>query len=144
MWDSLKNTDAKDKRSGGIRRYFIASHRTSSLHVIPFDRLTRSEHIVRIADLSVVGVGIESQEPLEPGLACFEDLVGGHKFGVITWCKRRGQGYRAGISFVTLPRDEEEYILKEVMHTPDRKALRDPENIIKTLLKSIRPRSAQE
>lgn len=56
-------TEKREKRAEGIRRYFIASHRTSSLHLIPFDRLTQTEHVVRIADLSVVGVGIESAEP---------------------------------------------------------------------------------
>lgn len=139
MQAKIMMSEKREKRTEGIRRYFIASHRTSSLQLIPFDRLTRTEHVVRIADLSVVGVGIESKEPLEPGLACFEDLVGGHKFGVITWCKRTGNGYRAGISFVTLPREKEEYILNEVKHARLHKALRDPENIIKTLLKSIKP-----
>lgn len=140
----MKDRTDKDKRTEGIRRYFIASHRTSSLHLIPFDKLTRSEHIVRIADLSVVGVGIESKDPLEPGLACFEDLVGGHKFGIITWCKRLDEGYRAGISFVTIPREKEEYILNEVKQAPAHKALRDPENVIKTLLKSIKPAKETE
>jgi hypothetical protein len=131
-------TDRKDKRTGGIQRYPIASHRTSSLQIIPFDKLVRSEHIVKISDLSVVGMGIESQEPLEPGLACFEERVVGHKFGVVSWCRPSGEGFRAGISFMTLPREKERYILDQVKQSPDHKSLRDPEKIIETLLKSIK------
>jgi len=130
-----------DKRAGGIRRYFIASHRTSSLHVIPFDRLARMTHSVRIVDLSVVGVGIESKERIEPGLACFEEPVGGNKFGVITWSRPDGERYRAGISFMTLPHEQEQYILKQVKTARSHISLRDPEKIIESLLQSIMPES---
>ena len=132
-------SEKKEKRTSGIRRYFIASHRTSSLHLIPFHRLIHTEHLVRIADLSVVGVGIEASELLEPGLAFFEDPVGGHKFGVITWCRKSDEGYRAGISFIMLQREQEEYILHEVRRSPSHTPLRDPDKIIEGVLNSIRP-----
>ena len=133
--------EQKDKRTGGIRRYFIASHRTSSVYVIPFNRLSRTTHRVRIVDLSVVGVGIESKERIEPGLACFEEQVGGYKFGVITWSRPSEEGYRAGISFMTLPQEKEQYILDQVRSDRSHTSLRDPEKIIETLLQSIKRES---
>jgi hypothetical protein len=131
-------TKSKDKRGRGIQRYFIGSHRSSSLHIIPFDNMVQAEHVVRISDISVVGVGIESTEPIEHGLVCFEDAVGGHKIGVLTWCRPFGEGFRAGINFVTLPHEHERYILKQVKQTSSHKVLRDPEKIIETLLNSIK------
>ncbi len=109
------------------------------MHVIPFADLIKQEHTVRIADLSVVGVGIVSQEPLERGLACFEEPVGGHKFGIITWCKPAESGYRAGIHFVTLSQEKERYIMQQLNKNSSHRCLRDPEKIIESLLESIKP-----
>ncbi|OGW41520.1 MAG: hypothetical protein A2010_05000 [Nitrospirae bacterium GWD2_57_9] len=131
-------TEKNEKRTSGIQRYFITSHRTSAVHIIPFDHLIQADHVVRIADLSVVGVGIESKNPIEPGLACFEEPVGGHKFGIVTWCKQQGDGYRAGISFVKLPHEKEQYILDQVRISMSHKLLRDPDKIIESLLKTIK------
>lgn len=131
--------EQNEKRKNGVQRYFITSQRTSSLRVITFDRLARKEHVVRIVDLSVIGMGIESNDPIESGLACFGDRVGGHKLGVVTWCRQNGDSYRAGINFITLPREKEQYILNQVKQSPSHKCLRDPEKIIETLLQSIKP-----
>jgi hypothetical protein len=132
-------TEDADKRTRGVQRYFVASHRTASVQVIPFDQLTCSGHIVRIADLSIIGVGIESPDPIEPGLACFDEPVSGHRFGVVAWCRQKGDRYRAGISFVTLSHPHEQYILNQLSLSPRHKALRDPEKILETLLKDIKP-----
>ncbi len=131
-------TERKEKRTGGIQRYFIASHRTSSLRVITLDQLDRTQHLVRIVDLSVVGVGIELNEWIDPGLVCFEDQVGGHRFGLVTWCRQSGDGYRAGISFMTLPQEKEKYILRQVKLARFNKSLQDPAKIIANLLESIK------
>jgi len=129
----------KDGRSRGIQRHFMPSVRTSSLEVIAFDRLTRAEHVVRVVNLSVVGVGIESGEPIEPGLACFKEQVGGHKYGVVAWCGPDGDnGYRAGINFTTLPLEKEQYLLNQVKQSHPNEPLRDPEKIIATLLDSVK------
>ncbi len=129
-----------EKKISGIQRYSMALHRSSSLHLITFDRLTRRDHIVRFVDLSVVGVGIESKDPIEPGLVCFKEQVIGNKFGVITWCRRCGEEYRAGINFVTLPIEQELYLLNQIKQSDSPTVLRDPENMIAGLLESIKPR----
>jgi hypothetical protein len=132
-------TKRKDGKNNGIQRYSVATQRTSSLGVIAFDRLTRTEHVVRIVNLSVVGVGIESGEPIEPGLACFKEQVGGHKYGVVTWCRPDGDNrYRAGINFTTLPLEQEQYLLNQLKQSPPHKPLQDPEKIIATLLDSVK------
>lgn len=106
--------------------------------------MVRAEkHVVRIADLSVVGVGIESKESIEPGLVCLDEPVSGQKFGIITWCKQHEEGYRAGISFVTLGHDQAEYILSQIKRTSGQQSLCDPEKIIETLLKSLKQGSSQ-
>ena len=127
----------KEKRTGGVQRYFIASHRTSTLHVVPFGTLKNIAHTVRIVDLSVVGAGIESSEWIERGLACFEESVGGHKFGTVNWCTKLGEGFRAGISFITLPYEKEQYILNRIKECSSRELIDNPENIIEKLSKAI-------
>ena len=96
-----------EKRSQGIQRYRVTSHRTYSLDLIAFDQPMRTEHVVRIVDVSVIGVGIESNERIEPGLICFKEKVGGQKYGVLIWSKLSSGGYRAGIQFVVLSPEEE-------------------------------------
>lgn len=136
----MENRD--ENKNNGIQRYSIGSHRSSVVHLITFDRLARRDHIVRFVDLSVVGVGIKSKDPIEPGLVCFKEQVVGHKFGVITWCRRCGEEYRAGINFVTLPIEQEIYLLKQVKQSDSHSILRDPENMIAGLLESVKPRKA--
>lgn len=130
--------ERNENRSRGIQRYSVASRRTSAVGVIAFDRLMRTEHVVRIVNLSVVGVGIESNEPIEPGLACFKEQVGGHKFGVVAWCRVYGDRYLAGIIFTTLPLEKERYLRNQVKQSRPHKPLRDPEQIIAALLDSVK------
>jgi hypothetical protein len=127
-----------ENKNRGIRRYNVASRRTAAVGVIAFDRLTRTEHVVRIVNLSVVGVGIESGEPIEPGLVCFNEQIGGHKFGVVAWCRPDGDRYLAGINFTTLPLEKELYLRQQVKQSHPHKPLRDPEKIIATLLDSVK------
>ena len=132
-------TEQKDGKKSGIQRYSMATQRTCSLGIIAFDQLTRTEHVVRIVNFSVVGVGIESGEPIELGLVCFKEQVGGHKYGVVTWCRTDGDNrYRAGINFTTLPLEKEQYLLKQLKQSHSHKPLRDPENIIAALLDSVK------
>jgi hypothetical protein len=131
-------TEQDENKNRGIQRYSVASGRTSAVGVIAFDRLTRTEHVVRIVNLSVVGVGIESSEPIEPGLVCFKEQVGGYKFGVVAWCRPDGDKYLAGINFTTLPLEKETYLRKQVKQSRPHKPLRDPEKIIAALLESVK------
>lgn len=130
--------EQNENKNRGIQRYRVASRRTSAMSVIAFDQLTRTEHVVRIVNLSVVGVGIESGEPIESGLVCFKEQVGGHKYGVVAWCRLDGDRYLAGINFTTLPLEKEKYLRKQVKQSHPHKPLRDPEKIIATLLESVK------
>lgn len=131
-------TEQNENKKRGIQRYRMASRRTSAVGVIAFDRLTRTEHVVQIVNLSVVGVGIESNEPIEPGLVCFKEQVGGHKFGVVAWCRLHGDRYLSGIIFTTLPLEKERYLRKQVKQSRPHKPLQDPEQIIAALLESVK------
>jgi hypothetical protein len=106
--------------------------------VITPDRFAQQEQLVRIVDVSVAGVGIESQDAIEPGLACFKEPLSGHKFGVVAWCRQQGDFYRAGISFVTLPYEQEQYILNQVRQSRGRQPLKYPGKIITSLLAPLK------
>jgi hypothetical protein len=131
-------TDPKEKRMSGVQRYFIASHRTCSLRIIAFDGLISTGHVVRIVNISVIGAGIESNELMAPGLVCFDEPVGGHKFGVVTWCGKSREGYRAGINFVTLRHDQEVYVLDQIRQSSAHQPLPDPENVFISLFAYLR------
>jgi hypothetical protein len=132
-------TEPKDKRTSGIRRYSIASQRTSPLLVIPFGCLAIKTYLVRIADLSVTGLGIELNCPVETGLAFFEEPVGGHKFGIVAWCREYDGIYRAGINFIRLPQDTEQYLLSQLKQSRNEQLLSDPECIVEEFLRTIKP-----
>jgi len=127
-----------EKRSQGVQRYQVTSLRTYSLDVIAFDQPMRTEHIVRIIDISVIGVGIETNERIEPGLICFREQIGGQKYGVLVWSKLTSGGYRAGIQFVILSPEEEAYVQDQVKKSPPCQSLRDPDKIITSLLESVK------
>ena len=131
-------SEKENKRSRGIKRYRITSHRTFSMGVISFTEPTRIEYVVRIVDFSVVGVGIELAERIEPGLVYFKEPVGGQKFGVLVWSKQRKDRYRAGIKFVVLSSEEEAYLQEQVNQPFLDTAPRVPDKIITALLDSIR------
>jgi len=105
--------------------------------VIAFAQPTRIEYVVRIVDFSVVGVGIEMAERIEPGLVYFKEPVGGQKFGVLVWSKQRGDRYRAGIKFVVLSSEEEVYLQEQVKQPPLDTVPQAPDKIIASLLESI-------
>jgi hypothetical protein len=127
-----------EKRSQGIQRYRVTSHRTHSLDVIAFDQPTLTEHVVRIVDISVIGVGIESSDRIDPGLICFKEQVSGQKYGVLIWSKPSRDCYRAGIQFVVLSPEEEMYLQEQVKQSLPYKSLQDPDKIIASLLASVK------
>jgi hypothetical protein len=131
-------SEGEKKRAGGIQRYRLTSPRYYALDVISFDQPVRTEHVVRMMDFSVIGVGIESSELIVPGLVCFREPVGGQKFGVVIWSKPKGDQYLAGIRFVIVPSAEEAYIQEQVKRSHPLTALQDPDKIIALLLESIK------
>jgi hypothetical protein len=126
----------EEKRSQGVQRYRVASLRTYPLDIIAFDQSMRTEHFVRIVDISVIGVGIETNERIEPGLICFREQIGGQKYGVLVWSKLKSDRYRAGIQFVILSPEEEAYLQEQVKKSPSCHSLGDPNKIIASLLES--------
>jgi hypothetical protein len=127
-----------EKRSQGIQRYCVTSLRTYSLDVIAFDQSMRTEHVVRIMDISVIGVGIETSERIEPGLIRFREQIGGQRYGVLVWSKLKGDRYRSGIQFVILSPEEEAYLQEQFKQSPPCQSLRDPDKIIASLLESVK------
>jgi len=127
-----------DSTPTGILRHPITSLRSCSLGVITSSHLEWKDHIARIVDLSITGVGIESSEMIPPGFVWFKESVGGHKYGMLTWCQARGDRYRAGINFVTLSRDEEQYVQEQVRRVKPHTPLRDPLQIITAMIESFK------
>jgi hypothetical protein len=66
-----------------------------------------SNHVVRIVDISSRGVGVESDEQMEPGLVWFHNSVGDHRGGILLWSRKQGERYRAGIRFLSLTAENE-------------------------------------
>jgi hypothetical protein len=123
-------------------RALIIVQRFCSLGLITFKSLEWTNLKAHLVDLSRSGVGIESDDRVEPGFVWFKDRVGGHKGGVLMWSKRLNAKYRAGIRFVSLSRDEEKYVQEQVAQLRPHRPLRDPEAIIATLLESIKKDAA--
>ena len=130
--------EGEDKRARGVLPYEFTSPRACSLDVVAFDPPVLTEHLVRIQDLSVVGLGITSLEPINPGLVCFREPVAGQKYGVIIWCKLCIDKYRTGIRFVILPSEEEAFLKEQVKQSQPFNVLQDPDKIIANLLESIK------
>ncbi len=127
-----------DNISRGILRHHITSLRSCSLGVITSSHLEWKDHVAKIVDLSITGVGIETSEKISPGLIWFKESVSGHKYGVLSWCKSIGDRYRAGINFVTLSRDEEQYVQEQVRQLKPHTPLHDPRQIISTMIESLK------
>jgi hypothetical protein len=84
-----------------------AMHRRCSLGLLSFTHLEISDHIVRILDISSCGLGVESDEQMEPGLVWFHNRVGVHRGGILVWNKKQADRYLASIRFLSLaPEDE--------------------------------------
>jgi hypothetical protein len=127
-----------EKRSHGVQRYRVTSLRTYSLDAIAFEQSMLTEHVVQIVDISVIGVGIETTDRIEPGLICFREQISGQKYGVLVWSKLKSDRYRAGIQFVILSPEEEAYLQEQVKQSPPCQTLRDPDKLIASLLESIK------
>jgi hypothetical protein len=88
-----------------------AIQRKCSLCHLSLTHLERSDHVVRIVDINSGGVGIESDEQMEPGLVWFHSSVGDHRSGILLWSRKQDDRYRAGIRFLSLS-DEVERLLR--------------------------------
>jgi len=89
-----------------------------SLGLLSLTNLEMTDHVVRIVDISSEGIGVESDEQMEPGLVWFYTTVKDHRGGVLLWSRKQGDQYRAGIHFLSFSA-EEERILRNWPPCPD-------------------------
>ena len=118
------------------KREHLIGNRDCSLCIISLKHFVWKAHDAKLVDLSTKGVGIEANAHLEPGFVWFKDRVGGHKGGVLVWSKQLGTKYRAGIKFLHLSRDVEDYVEERIDRFKPHVPLREPEQIISTLIES--------
>jgi hypothetical protein len=121
----------------GVRRYPVSTERICPLVTISCENLRRSERLARIIDLSVLGIGIEIDQPIQRELVWLKNSVFGQKFGIVVWCRQIGAVYRAGIRFVPLAGPEEEYLRKQIALPKQYDSIEDPDRIIATLVRKI-------
>jgi hypothetical protein len=131
-------TDNKNNEGEGVKRRSVSIERSCSLGVISVNTLEWSDHIVKIVDYSVIGIGIESDRPIEPGIIWFKKNLYGQKCGALVWCNKNGVRYRAGIKFISLTREQEAYLRRQVEQMRHIKRLQDPEQIIAMLSADIK------
>jgi hypothetical protein len=93
--------------------------------------------LLRSSILARRGSASNQSTHLEPGFVWFKDRVGGLKSGVLIWSKQLGAKYRAGIKFLTLSRDAEQSVQERLARLKPHTPLRDPEEIIATLIAPI-------
>jgi len=111
----------------------VSSDLNCSLEVISFNNLVRTDYLARIINRSIIGIGIETDHPIQPGVVCFKELIYGQSCGVLMWCNQIGSQYRCGIRFVSLTRVEEEYLRYQIEQVKPSKQVRDPDRIITRL-----------
>ena len=128
----------RNERVKGVKRCPISLVRECSVGGISIHNLVWSDHFVKIVDYSVIGIGIESDRPIDPGLIWFKGNLYGQKCGFLMWCKKNDISYRAGIQFISLTREEEEYIRKQIEQMQHFKRIQDPDQIIATLFARIK------
>jgi hypothetical protein len=124
-------------RYKGVKRYLVAAAPEFPLGVISFDTFTWTEHTVRIVNLSVLGAGIHSHDRIESGLVWFKDRVGGYKCGILKWSAEIGPPYGAGIEFLPLSREVEEYLQKQSEQSLSRRTIADPDHILEALIATV-------
>jgi len=105
--------------------------------VITFKDFSWKDQLALLKDLSTNGVGVESEKQIDPGFVWFRDRVGGYRGGVMMWSKQVGYHYRAGIEFISLTREAEQFVQSQVGLLRANQRLRDPEAVISTIIQSL-------
>jgi hypothetical protein len=111
----------------------VSSDLNCYLGIISFNNLVRTDYLIRIVNRSIIGIGIESVHPIQPGVIWFKEHVNGQKCGVVMWCNQNGSRYRCGIRFVSLTHVEEEYLQYQIAQVKPFEPVRDPDRIITRL-----------
>jgi hypothetical protein len=131
--------DIRHNQRQGLRRYRVESDRTCTFDLISFDDLRVRDYTARIRDISPTGVGLLTEQLIEPGIIWFKNPVYGKKSGVLVWCKPEEPWCRAGIQFFAVPPAAEAYVQRQIVTAKPFQPLRDPEQIITHLISSVKP-----
>ncbi len=126
--------EKSDDQRKRLRRHSVTVQRDCSLGVITFENLEWTHLQARIVDLSATGLGIESDQPIKPGIIWFRESISGQKCGILVWCKQNEYQYRAGIQFISLNPSEEKYFRKQLEQSQPHQPFHDPEQIVATLI----------
>jgi PilZ domain-containing protein len=117
--------------------HLVSGDRTYSLGVISFNNLVRTDYLAKIVNRSIIGICIETDQPIQLGIVWFKERVHEQKCGVVMWCNQIGSRYRCGIQFVSLTGVEEEYLQHQIEQVKPSKPVRDPDRIITRLNECI-------
>jgi hypothetical protein len=124
----------KENYPYGMKRHPVVRRlKSCPLVAIAFENREWANFVTHPVNVSMTGLGVESDLPIKPGIIWFKDDVWGYKCGVLVWCKYSGVRYRAGIQFVPLNKHEEEYLRQQVERAQPNKPLQDPRQLIKAL-----------
>lgn len=134
--DKAIEIDARNElRQAG--RYPLAVRRDCAMCVITFKDMAWKDHRAYLKDISMNGVGVESEKHIDPGFVWFQDRVGGHRGGVMMWSQQVGYNFRAGIQLVPLSRESEQFVEGQVGLLRAHQSLRQPEAIMSTIMESL-------
>jgi PilZ domain len=104
-----------------------------SLVITSFYNLVRTDHHARIVDFSLIGIGIESDHPINPGIVLFRESVYGQKCGVLMWCHQTDNQYLCGIRFLSLTQAEDEFFRYQIERAKSGAQIQDHDRIIAQL-----------
>jgi hypothetical protein len=121
-----------------IQRQPVTVHRDCNMGVITFDHLDWTDYNASILDISMNGVGIESNSRTEPGFVWFRNPIWGQQSGVLLWSKQVGTRYRSGIRFASLPSDAEAFVKNHLESSMPHQPLKDLEKIVKIMIEHIK------
>ena len=119
-------------------RHPIADGRICSLSVITFESLEWICYTTRMVDISITGIGVESESHIKPGIIWFRDCVYGLKFGKLVWCKQFETRYRAGIQLIRLSKQDEECLQEDMEHFQSDQLSRHQATQIEALIERYR------
>ena len=107
--------------------------------IIALDNLKLTDQVIaKPVDYSMTGLGVESNQPIEPGLIWFDSAIFGHRCGVSVWCKQKGERYRAGIQFIPLHQFQENYFQRQIQYAQSNKQIHDPQRFIEEIIIEIK------
>jgi hypothetical protein len=129
-------TEKRSSERKQIKRHSLISERHCSLRAVSCRTFTCTDQYVKIVDLSIIGIGVECDQPMDPGIIWFKESVYGQKWGHLVWQRKNGNRYRAGIEFISLSRLEEDYIIQRLEQGENGRAIQDPEAIISRVITS--------